>query len=847
MKRFSNIPTLCAALLAGIMFTGCQKEVWGNGQSSSGDVEVAFAAGSLLINPVELHPLAQVQTRASDEAAMAVGTTFRTVAYAKDAAVTATPEVESTYKTADATGAVVTTAVTANGSPNEGETAPDPIYLKRDAYDFYYFSPALPVTSGEITGLTGGVDYMTVKQAAVEVQPGADNKFHIEKVQFVRLCSRLDIKVTPKSANSFIGSITLGTAGAKIEGLAATAGYTLGDAALANVTGTETKAFTADDFVSSGTGANAILSTESKEGAIVLPVTGRSLMVTLDLIIDNTPVPVNVTLPGTTLAAGYKYLLDLKVDRQGAPTFTVTVSPWTEGGTNEIPALPIDIGSYRDGGVVFWVDPADATHYKVVSVDETSASWSNAVTWAGNYGDGWRLPVEGELTALYNARRDNGGITDISQSVIDKAITALNATTFGTDAYWSATYTDDSNAQGVKLSDGTVASAVKTTTLAARAVKELPVIDYTLQPANCYITQPGKIFKFDATLKPQTFNGGAGSNPSTAAVDANLGNNLLVSEIDKVEVVWQTAINHSSPADGTKADMIIQSIFYNSTSVICTITPHATGCGNALIAAYAADGTTILWNWHIWVTEGKVQANVNTGNMSLNGGGKFMDRNLGALAATSTQPAAAQAYKYFGLLYQHGRPTPFTGQGIGTAVNTYTAIYDKNAAKITGGIGNAGFTQIGTAVADVTSAIKTPNIYYSWRHSSGSNTWYNFADTSLWSDYGTNKSIYDPCPYGYRVPINGSFTGFSRTTWTYDDIIGGGVWSSTWWSASGYRNNGSGSLAYIGNAGHYWTSSRYPSLAYTSNLLFFDYSGIVGPNYYYHRSFAMSMRCVEDK
>ena len=123
---------------------------------------------------------------------------------------------------------------------------------------------------------------------------------------------------------------------------------------------------------------------------------------------------------------------------------------------------------------------------------------------------------------------------------------------------------------------------------------------------------------------------------------------------------------------------------------------------------------------------------------------KFMDRNLGALdvytPTGNTKPAKADAYKYFGVLYQHGRPTPFSGQGVGESINTYTAIYNGAATKLSSGsIG--GYTQSNTAVSSVTSAIQNPNTYYY----NGSYTWYNFADISLWSDYGTNKSIYDLC------------------------------------------------------------------------------------------------------
>lgn len=852
MKRILNIPILCAVLIATVaVLAGCVKESLDNGQVGAGDkVEIAFMAGGLTIEAAgPQEPLAQNHSRAGDvttASVMPADTTFRVLVFGKDATVTTgTPIAESTYKITNDAGAVALAAVKDNGEADATGTAPGTIYLQRGEYDFYYFSPALPVTSGKVTGLTSGVDYMAVKQLTNVEPNGADSKFHINQVQFGRLCSRLDIRVTPKSDNSFIESIVLNTGGAKITGLATGAEYTLGEADIANITGDGSVSLGTTDFkaTTAGTGVNAKLTTEGQANIIVLPVAGRDLTVTLDLLIDGMSVPVSVTLTGTTLAAGYKYLLDLKVDRQGSPTFTVTVAPWTEGGSGEAPTIPAGtIGTYRDGGVVFWVDPEDARHYKVVSVDETNASWSDAITWATDYAGDWRLPTQGELNTLYNARQANGGEMDLSNSVIDKAITALEATSFGSDAYWSATDTDNSNAQTVKLTDGNSTPAAKTVITPVRLVREMPVLtDYLMQPANCYITQPGRTFRFDATKKPRTFNGSTGRNLSGVAVDAALANTLLFSDIKDVKIVWQTAINHSTPADGKKADMILQSVSYDK-SGICTVVPHATGCGNALIAAYATDGTTILWNWHIWVTEGEVQGNVQTGNTSLNGGGNFMDRNLGALAATTTQPETDNAYKYFGLLYQHGRPTPFTGQGIGTTRDTYTCIYDEDGIQITTSANTGGYDISGTAVSNVTTAIQKPKTFYS-QSLSDSYSWFN-QNYSLWSDYGANKSIYDPCPFGYRVPVRTSWSGFTSTNQGGAYLNNGSTWNSTWWPIAGYRYSTGGGLYDVGNNADYWSSTFASS--YKAYNLYFSRTGNVSYNNI-HCGFGFPVRCVEDK
>lgn len=372
--------------------------------------------------------------------------------------------------------------------------------------------------------------------------------------------------------------------------------------------------------------------------------------------------------------------------------------------------------------------------------------------------------------------------------------------------------------------------------------EEMPgAIDQTLRPANCYIVYGNnRTVIFDATKKPRTATGAACSNPSTVEIDKALSNDLNKGDIASVKVVWQTAINHSSPASGTKADMILQHISYNAATGICRVTSHAIGYGNAVIAAYDSNDK-ILWNWHIWVTEGKVQANVNTGNTSLNGGGKFMDRNLGALATTTSQPAAADAYKYFGMYYQHGRPTPFAGQGEGTAADTYTKLYKGDGTEIKEGVG--GYAQSNTAVSSVTEAVETPDTYYFLQYPPYWN-WIS-VNLALWSDSGVNKSIYDPCPYGYRVPINGSYNGFTTATFTTESIHNGSTWNGSWWPIAGRRGYSGGSILTVGNTAFYWMSTYYA--VNTSYYLYFDYGGVIKSSNDYSRSAGFPVRCVQDK
>ena len=95
--------------------------------------------------------------------------------------------------------------------------------------------------------------------------------------------------------------------------------------------------------------------------------------------------------------------------------------------------------------------------------------------------------------------------------------------------------------------------------------------------------------------------------------------------------------------------------------------------GNAVVAIYDmedadAEDATILWSYHIWVTDVADQPfGVNSKGNSYT----VMDRNLGAVSAT---PGDAGA---IGLLYQWGRKDPFvTTSEIGK--NTEAEMYDQS-------------------------------------------------------------------------------------------------------------------------------------------------------------------------
>ena len=73
--------------------------------------------------------------------------------------------------------------------------------------------------------------------------------------------------------------------------------------------------------------------------------------------------------------------------------------------------------------------------------------------------------------------------------------------------------------------------------------------------------------------------------------------------------------------------------------------------GNAVIAVYD-ENRTILWSWHIWITDQPQELSYNTGEKTLT----ILDRNIGATAATWTSNSKpAEVLATYGLYYQWGR------------------------------------------------------------------------------------------------------------------------------------------------------------------------------------------------
>lgn len=253
--------------------------------------------------------------------------------------------------------------------------------------------------------------------------------------------------------------------------------------------------------------------------------------------------------------------------------------------------------------------------------------------------------------------------------------------------------------------------------------------------------------------------------------------------------------------------------------------------GNALVAI--KKGTTIIWSWHIWVTD-YIPTSTEPGS--------FMDRNLGAIGNT----AGAVATK--GFLYQWGRKDPFTGSNSIDSNSPDVPLYNA-----TGGVVSLP-SEAFTSGDNFANSVANPTKFYShnptliWERSVD---WYGSGhNDALW---GTNKTVYDPCPPGWRVPENNVWSGLNNGNFSWNAPSKGRTNNNYggFYPASGYRsgtyvwiNNPFGKMFEVGTNGYYWSASVDGNQA---RNLQFNNNQAVSTSSSNNRANGYPVRCVEDK
>ena len=320
-----------------------------------------------------------------------VGTTFRVVVYEAGAdPQSASPVDQNTYKIADADGTIVAAAVDERG--NATADAARELVLRRGAYDFYYFSPAVSANTalpnpGTYTGLANGADYMALAHRET-IDPSKGSKHYIPEVCFYRMGSYIDVRIRPR-AGEVVRTLEVTGDGLQLWGLPASGRYEIGDYPYRLIT--EGRGgmveFAASDFAAEE-GTTATASTLGVGGGrAVLPGYAGELQVKVTLTSEGKEMKLDASLAGHNFAPGYRYVVELGVGRiADNPELDIEILPWNEydwgdGGIGGGGYLPIDTG----GSTL--LEPEL----------EELGTWQQAVDYCRGKGDNWRLPTANEL------------------------------------------------------------------------------------------------------------------------------------------------------------------------------------------------------------------------------------------------------------------------------------------------------------------------------------------------------------------------------------------------------------------------------------------------------------------
>lgn len=368
------------------------------------------------------------------------------------------------------------------------------------------------------------------------------------------------------------------------------------------------------------------------------------------------------------------------------------------------------------------------------------------------------------------------------------------------------TYTAEENETGApRKAVITVTSGRITKTITITQNPYEYTIYFSYEASNCYMVMPGG----DPVMIPLYDNWWSFGD------DNVMSGYLLKDDLLKGDLLWTDckkglSINsavHRIIASGEGEEYGYLVVFPGKTA------------GNAVVTLKTNDDETIRWSWHIWVSEYMPSWPESEKT--------FMDRNLGALSNSKDVNA-------LGLIYQWGRKDPFPGEA-DLRVDTEKTVYNASGSI-------AQIAREAVAVANnLANAFAHPDTYYF--RTTTPQDWYTDGSAQNGTLWGANKTVYDPCPAGWKVPasdvlysmtVDFPWSNYGRTS----NISGGGGW----YPAAGSRDPSSGGFYGVGKWGYYWSSTASGN---KSRDMYFTSDDIITTSLP-QRASGYPVRCVAD-
>ena len=304
--------------------------------------------------------------------------------------------------------------------------------------------------------------------------------------------------------------------------------------------------------------------------------------------------------------------------------------------------------------------------------------------------------------------------------------------------------------------------------------------------------------------------------------------------------------------------------------------------GNAVVAV--KKGGTTVWSWHLWFAPKDALDKIPVTNYQ----GKVYNFTKETLGWKPTQWSGSTYDKARTVKVKVVQTIKNGGVAQETVINITqnpgnvkkgaTTLYQFGRKDAFPGVdasdlaANSHFTQNAGDNMSIMNGIQHPDNFYIWGSS-----WYSTPPTgysyyNLWSaenmttgfnDNSVVKTVYDPCPVGFKMPASNAFTGFTAngqnggtmnvdgtSDWqTYQNNFGHNFWTNSSktatinFPASGYRSSNGGSLNGVGGSGFYW--SAVPGNTSSGCSLFF-LSGHVSPLYVVSRTYGFAARPVSE-
>ena len=299
-----------------------------------------------------------------------------------------------------------------------------------------------------------------------------------------------------------------------------------------------------------------------------------------------------------------------------------------------------------------------------------------------------------------------------------------------------------------------------------------------------------------------------------------------------------------------------------------TVSQSAIKQGNAVVAVKDNSGK-IMWSWHLWFTDSGALSTIPFNNAD--GETQYFSRdNLGytydnykgtpytaprRVRVTVTQTGSNQTARFqiiqepysemnyndfHSTMYQFGRKDAFSGLTTGAPT-------------------------VAPGKTTYRNSILNPGTFYTtldndeeWRDNFYTNAWavhyytsgvyipelsVNVSTRSVW------KSVYDPCPAGFKMPGSNAFTGFSKSNSTWDSGRGytftdNSNGTSVFLPVVGYRKHTDGELTNNSTSSNYWSAIQRSEK--TAWDIYFDEEEVV-PQSFSVKGSGRCVRPVRDK